>query len=234
MVDNKRSRRKHKSIEVASGVENLIARLRQEGVQSGRAEAEKIVNEAKTKAELTVKQAREEAEQIVAQARKEADNFKRAGQEALEIAFRDTNLALKTQLTQRFTGEVRRLIGGEVHKQELLEKMILEVAGRLREELAETKEVEVLLPSQVSGFEELSRSPEELEQGVLTLFIRLISQELLRQGVSFGMAKDNQGGLRLRLVEQEVVLDLSDRAIADTILEHLQPRFRALLEGIVR
>jgi V/A-type H+-transporting ATPase subunit E len=40
--------------------------------------------------------------------------------------------------------------------------------------------------------------------------------------------------LRLRLVENEVVLDLSDRAIANVLLQHLQPRFRALLEGMVR
>jgi V/A-type H+-transporting ATPase subunit E len=57
---------------------------------------------------------------------------------------------------------------------------------------------------------------------------------MLRQGVSFGVAKDNQGGLKVRLVDRDVVLDLSDRAVADAILEHLQTRFRALLEGVVK
>jgi V/A-type H+-transporting ATPase subunit E len=38
----------------------------------------------------------------------------------------------------------------------------------------------------------------------------------------------------VRLVDRDVVLDLSDRAVADVILEHLQPRFRALLEGVVK
>jgi V/A-type H+-transporting ATPase subunit E len=31
-----------------------------------------------------------------------------------------------------------------------------------------------------------------------------------------------------------VVLDLSDQAVAAALLEHLQPRFRALLEGVVK
>jgi V/A-type H+-transporting ATPase subunit E len=57
---------------------------------------------------------------------------------------------------------------------------------------------------------------------------------MLREGVSFGVAKDNQGGLKLKLVDQEVILDMSDEALAETILEHLQPRFRALLEGMVK
>ncbi len=222
------------SAQVASGVEALIDRLRNEGVVSGRTQAEQIVKEAQEQADSIVKQAQKQADQIVSQAREEVENLERAGKESLEVAFRDTNLALKTQLTQRFTGEVRRLIGAETQKPELLQKLILEVAGSVKEEVAEAGQVEVLLPRKVAGLEELSRDPQELEQGVLTQFVRLISQDQLREGVIFGVAKDNRSGLRLRLVDQEVVLDLSDSAIADAILEHLQPRFRALLEGVVR
>jgi V/A-type H+-transporting ATPase subunit E len=203
-------------------------------VQNGRTQAEQIVSDAQAKAEATVKQAQEQAKQVVSKAREEADNLKRAGREALELAFRDTVLALRTQLMQRFTGEVRRLVGGEQEKQELLEKMILEIASRVREEVDRSQQVEVLLPRKVAGLEELSRNPEELEQGILTQFVRLTAQDMLRQGVSFGVAKDNQGGLKVRLVDREVVLDLSDRAVADAILEHLQPRFRGLLEGVVK
>ena len=233
MVNNKRSHR-DTPVEVAFGIEELIARLRDEGVQNGQSEAAQIVSDAQIKAEATIRQAQEQAKQIVNKAREEADNLKRAGQQALELAFRDTVLALRGQLMQRFTGEVRRLVGGEQQKRELLEKMILEIAGRVREEVTQSQEVEVLLPRQVAGLAELSRNPEELEQGVLTQFVRLTVQGMIREGVSFGVAKDNQGGLRIRLVDKEVILDLTDRAVADAILEHLQPRFRALMEGVVK
>jgi V/A-type H+-transporting ATPase subunit E len=232
MVNNRRSRQN--TVPVASGVDALISRLRDEGVQSGRAQAEQIVSDAQARAQATVKKAQEEAQQIVSKARQEAQNLERAGKEALELALRDTVLALKTQLMQRFTGEIRRLVGEEQQKQELLEKMILEIVGRVREEVAQSQQVEVLLPRQVAGLEELSRNPEELEQGILTQFVRLSAQGMMREGVSFGVAKDNQGGLRVRLVDREVVLDLSERAVADAILEHLQSRFRALLEGVVK
>lgn len=33
---------------------------------------------------------------------------------------------------------------------------------------------------------------------------------------------------------QEVEVDLTDQAIAKLLLRHLQPRFRALLEGVIR
>jgi V/A-type H+-transporting ATPase subunit E len=233
-VTSNRGSRRNNATEVASGVEALIGRLREEGVANGRSQAEQIVSEAKAQAESKLKNAQEQADQIVSKAREEAENLKRAAHEALEVAFRDTSLALKTQLNQRFTGEVQRLVGAETQKPEILQKLILEVVGKVKEDVAEAQQVEVLLPRKVAGIEELSRNPEELEQGILTYFIRLVNRDLLREGVSFGVAKDNQGGLKLRLVDQEVVLDLSDRAIADAILEHLQPRFRALLEGMVK
>lgn len=233
MANNRRSRRDI-PVEVASGVEELINRLKNEGVEKGQAQAEQIVSEAKAHAQSMVKQAQQQADQIVSKAREEAENLKRAAHEALEVAFRDTTLALKTQLTQRFTGEVQRLVGAEMQKPELLQKLILELAGKEKEEVAEAQQVEVLMPGKVDGLEELSRNPEELEQGILTYFVRLVSQDMLREGVSFGVAKDNQGGLKLKLVDREVILDMSDEAIADSILEHLQPRFRALLEGMVK
>ncbi len=230
MAKNKKSN----PAQVASGVEALIDRLRNEGVNSGRTQAEQIVKEAEYRADSIIKQAQKQAAQMVKQAREESQNLERASNQALEVAFRDTVLALKSQLTQRFTGEVQRLIGAETQKPELLQKLILEVVGSVKETVAEAEQVEVLLPRKVEGLEELSRKPEELEQGILTHFIRLITQDMLREGVSFGISKDNKGGLKLRLIDQEVVLDLSDAAIAEVILEHLQPRFRALLEGIVK
>jgi V/A-type H+-transporting ATPase subunit E len=69
---------------------------------------------------------------------------------------------------------------------------------------------------------------------VLTRFVQLVSRGLLREGVSFGVASDRQAGLHLRLVDRDVVLDLSDVAVSEAILQHLQPRFRALLEGVVK
>ncbi len=233
MVKHKRSRR-DAAVEVASGVDALIARLRDEGVARGRTQGEQLVKEAQDRADAILKQAQAQADRIVSQAREEAQNWQRAGHEALKVAFRDTLLALKTQLTQQFTGEVQRLVGAQTQELELLEKLLLEVAGRVKEEVAQAQQVEVLLPRKVKGLEELSRNPEELEQGILTYFVKLINQDLLREGVSFGVAKDNQSGLRLRLVDREVVLELSDLAMAETLLEHLQPRFRALLEGIVK
>lgn len=231
---NSKKLRHDTPLAVAAGVEELIARLRDQGVEKGRVEADALLQEARAKAAALVAAAEDQARQIVDQARKEAESLHTSGQQALELAFRDANLALKAQLSDRFAGEVRQLVGEEEEKQEILERMILEIVGTLRPEADQSRQVEVLLPRRIAGLAELSQHPEELEQGILSRFVRLTTRGLLREGVSFGVSKGPQAGLKLRLVDRDVVLDLTDAAIAQTLLAHLQPRFRALLEGVVK
>jgi V/A-type H+-transporting ATPase subunit E len=225
---------KEHAARVSSGVEALIDRLRDEGVTEGRKEAQKIVKEAEARAHWIVKQAKEESDQIKQAAQQQAAHYLKAGKEALNVAARDTLLALKTTLAEQFAREVGRLISAEMRKQELLKKMILEVVGRVKEDVAIDGQLEVLLPRDVIGLEQLSRDPEQLEQGKLTHFVRLVSADMLREGVSFQVADDIEGGIKLRLVDQNVTLELTDRSVASLILQHLQPRFRALIEGIVK
>ena len=47
-------------------------------------------------------------------------------------------------------------------------------------------------------------------------------------------ADDFQGGIRARVRGRDVELDLSDEAIAALIMQHLQPRFRATMEGVIK
>jgi V/A-type H+-transporting ATPase subunit E len=56
---------------------------------------------------------------------------------------------------------------------------------------------------------------------------------MLRKGVTFTRSRDESEGIRVVLSDDGVTLDLTDHAIAEVILRHLQPRFRALLEGVV-
>ena len=219
---------------VSSGVEALIARLREEGVAAGRKQAQKIVEQAEARADWIVKQAKEEADQIKQAAQRRAAHYEKAGKQALDIAARDTLLALKTTLAEQFASEVGRLISTQMRKQEFLKQMILEVVRRVKEDVAIEGPLEVLLPRDVMGLEQLSRDPEQLEQGKLTHFVRLVSADMLREGVSFRVAQDIESGIRLRLVDHDVTLELTDKAVASAVLQHLQPRFRALIEGIVK
>ena len=221
------------SAKVAFGVEALIERLRGEGVASGRAEAEKIVKEAQGDAQTTLSKARAEADQILSRARTEAANLEKAGRQALEVAARDTALDLKNRLLQRAAREVKHLVNEEVQRQEILEKLILEVAGQAREKTTGAGAIEVLLPEKAISMDELARDPAQLQTEALGRFANLVARNMLRQGVTLTSSPNVKAGIKVRLTDKGVDLDLSDQAIADVLLQHLQPRFRALLEGIV-
>lgn len=221
---------------IASGVDALIARLREEGTTAGREEADRIIDEAKAQAQTIVQQAEAKAQDRLEKARKEADDLTSAGKDALKVAMRDTVLALKSQLMQRFSSDVERLVSHDLHDEALLRQMILEVVGRVRDgaKIEPDDKLEVVLPEEVMGLDTLRHQPDEATQGKLTDFVLALTSELMREGVSFSPAEDPQIGIRVRLVDHDVTLDLTDEAVAALLLQHLQPRFRAVLDGVIR
>jgi V/A-type H+-transporting ATPase subunit E len=218
----------------SAGVEALIQRLKDEGVAAGRERAEQIVSEAETRARWMVEQAQAEAEEIRAQGRRDVDRYRIAAEEALRTAARDTILSLKVTLSQRFAREIERLVSSELKDETLLKRLILEIAGSVRTAVDTSTPLEVLLPQNVVGLEDLRQNPEELQKGPLTHFVLAVTRDILREGVTFNVTTDHQAGIKIQLADAGVAIDLTEHAITQLLLQHLHPRFRALLEGIVK
>ena len=64
-------------------------------------------------------------------------------------------------------------------------------------------------------------------------FVLSLGGGMLREGMSFGVADDGEAGVRLRLVDEDVQVNLTETAVTDLLLRHMLPRFRALLSGAV-
>lgn len=220
----------------SSGVEALIERLREEGVATGRAQAYKLVSDARHEAERIVADAQAEAEEILTQARIEVERYRSAGEAALEGAMRDAILKMKGHLSTRFSEQVKRLVFTGMAQEAFLEKLILELAGRVRRDAAldDSARIELLLPEDVVGLEQLRREPEQLREGSLSHFVLNLANELLRDGVEISGSRDIDSGIRIRLKDGEIQVDLTPEKVAAVLLEHLHPRFRAILEGRVK
>ena len=90
--------------------------------------------------------------------------------------------------------------------------------------------MEILLPADVVTAEELKKDPHELAESSLSRFVLELSGDVLREGLQFVPAEDERPGLRIRLKDQDVEIELTDEAVAGLLMEHLTPRFRALME----
>ncbi len=218
---------------VSHGVEELIERLRDEGVKAGRSEAERIVADAEGRARWLVEQAQDESENLITKARSEAQALKSSADDALQVAARDMLLSIRERLTHRFAGEVRRLVSEQLSDKEFLRQLVLEVAGKQREVLEEGGDVEVVLPRKALEVDELHKAG-DVQGGKLTELVLGITDTMLRDGVSIRVSDEEIEGISARLVDDEIQVDVTADAVASLLLEHLQPRFRALLEGIVR
>jgi V/A-type H+/Na+-transporting ATPase subunit E len=220
----------------SSGVEALIERLRDEGVSEGRREAQALITAARHESEQILRQAKETAETILHQARAESETVRNAGEEALRTAMRDTVLKMKGHLSTRFNEEVQRLVTAEMAQEAFLKRLILEVAGRARRDagIDQADGVEILLPEDVVGLEELRRHPEKLREGSLSHFVLSVANGLLRDGVDLRGSDLLDGGIRITLQGGEIQVDLTPEKVTEVLLEHLHPRFRAILEGTVK
>ena len=220
----------------SSGVEALIEKLRNEGVVAGQDKAEDIVSNAQKRAEWIIEEAEIEAKTLIEQARKEADDLSTAGKDALQLAARDAFLKLRDTLLGSFSQEVMRVVGKQMADKSFTEQLILALAGTVRDKsgIDESKKIVISLPEGIIGVDELRKNPEELKQGNLSHYTAAIAANLLRDGVSFDIADDIKAGLLIRLVDDAMVIDFTDETVAALLLEHIQPRFRALLQGIVK
>jgi len=214
----------------SAGVESLIGRLRDEGITQGRAQADALVTAAQQQAAELVATAQQEAEAILARAKDEAGKLKAAGEDAIRLAMRDTILAVEGDLLKEFGDRLRRLVKGVLADPAFLQRLILEVAGRVAPTSAQA---EVLLPAALVSLEDLQSTPEEATPGTLMHFVLSLGGGMLRDGMRFGVSEDGEAGIRVRLVDEDVQIDVTESAISQLLLRHMLPRFRALLRGAV-
>ena len=214
----------------SAGVENLIGRLRDAGIAQGKAQAEAIVAAARQEAAGIVSAARREAEEVAVQAKEEEAKLQAAARDALTLATRDTILSLESDLIDHFQKMLRRLVKGVLGDPGFLERLILEVA---RKAAPQGGEVEVLLPAAAVSLADLQKKPEEAKPGTLMHFVLSAGGGLLREGVTFGASDEVEAGIRVKLVGEDMHVELTEGAISHHLLQHMLPRFRALLRGAV-
>jgi V/A-type H+-transporting ATPase subunit E len=216
----------------SAGVDTLIDRLRDEGIEKGRSQAQALVTTAQKQASDIIATAQREAESILVKAKEETGKLKAAGENAIGLAMRDTVLSLEDQLVKEFRNKLTRLIKGLLADPAFLQRLILEVASTAAP-ASTGKQVELLLPAELVSLEDLQRKPEQAAPGTLMHFVLSLGGGMLREGISFGVADDGEAGIQIRLVDDDVRIDLTDSTISALLLKHMLPRFRALLRGKV-
>lgn len=214
----------------ASGVQELIDQIREKGVNAGKTQGTRIVEDAEQRAEWIIKQAKEEAAAI----KKEADaNYRfvtEAGHDALALAFRDIKLKLKDELSVQFSEQLRKLVEKELQDPDTLKLLLISAVSKIS--IPDAPQA-IVLPDKAVGLNELREDPGSLQQGVLVELVSDTARKLLTKGVDIRFDNNISSGLVFLLNDGEVAVEMTDKSLSDMLLKHLQPRFRAMLEGVV-
>jgi len=226
------------SDQVSSGVQQLIDKLRQEGIDAGQEQAEQLLIDARKRAEEIVNEAKAQAENTLKTAQEQAKGEIQAVRDAFALAYRDSMLALKENITVDFALRIRQLIRAQMKDEGFLKQLILTVAAQSRPQDKDNKPLEILLPESVFNISEPPAAghlqKHAAESDPLTRFVTALAAEQLRDGVTFKVSDAHESGIRVRIVGEDIELNLSEEAVSDLLLEYLLPRYRALIEGIVK
>lgn len=210
----------------SSGVQELITRIRDQGVQAGKEQADELVTRARREAAQLVQDARAECERLRSKASADIEADKAAAREALKLAARDTALELQSAVVRQFEQKVNRLVSDVTADGEFLKTLVLVLAGRSADEYIKDKDIKLLASKVAFGTGEEPEVKEGSGTAALT-----IASEMLREGVELVPAGDVEGGVRVQVVEDNLEIDLTSEAVSRLLLRNLLPRFRALLTG---
>ena len=220
------------STRTSAGVQALIGRLRDEGVQAGRAEAERLLADARREAKRLLDEARAEADAVLSRARTEASREREAAVAALRLAERDTVLELRQGIAHHFERHVRRLVSRALLDEELVRSLLLVLAGQAASDFLAGREADVRV-ARALFLGEAPHDPAAAAEADARLrdFILGVTGQMLREGMELVPADDLGAGVQVRLRNEHAELDLSDEAVSALLVRHLLPRFQALLSG---
>ena len=218
--------------EVSTGVRQLIARLRDDGVKAGREQADQVLAEARKEADRILSEAKTQAEEMLQKARVQIERDRSACMGSLQLAIRDTELKMEAELKGDFAAHVRRLVSLEMGDRDFIRQCILAVAGMATGHMVcEGQPVEILLPKDLFETDDSGTGLTPAGKERMHHLVLGISGDMLREGVELKPSEGLKRGIRIRLVGEDLEIDLSEQAISRLLLENLLPRYQAIVRG---
>ncbi|MFH1797983.1 MAG: hypothetical protein ABH844_01375 [Candidatus Omnitrophota bacterium] len=194
-------------------LKGIISRIKEEGVDVARKEADELVLQAQKKSKTIVEKAVKEKEEILKNAKSEAEKMKANSEAALKQASRDVLLSLK----ENVVGLFNQILKQEVRQQlsaDVIKEMILQLAGKF--EIEKQSPIEILLNE---------KDKKVLEQALLSKVKKKLEEEIILKS-----ADNIDKGFRVGKKGEHTYYDFTDEAIAEKVSVFLNPSIREILK----
>ncbi|MBR4449780.1 MAG: V-type ATP synthase subunit E [Treponema sp.] len=195
-------------------VEELIDRIKRDGVAAAENSASKTISEAQKEAEKIISNAKAEADKIIKQAKDETERLQKSGEDAIRQAGRNLLIAFRDSIQK----ELSTLVNGEVssvYSKDMLVKLVPEV---IKEWVKNTsaEDVSVLLNE---------KDLKQVEDGLKAALKAEISK-----GLTLGVDNSVAAGFRIGVKDGAAFYDYSADSVAELFSSYLNPRIAKLMK----
>ncbi len=195
-------------------LEQLISKIKNEGIKTAEDSAEKIIQDAEQKAESIIKDAEKKADQLIAAAQADALRFENSANASVKQAGRDVVLTVRKNLSDIFN----RLLKAETDKAlsaNVMEEIIVNTINKLNKTEAGNFTVEI---------------PEKDSDALQKVLTSRLSEEI-KNGLEIKAARNMEKGFFISSKDGSAYFNFSDEGIAEALSEYLNPKLAVLISG---
>ena len=197
-------------------LQQLTQKLYDEGLEKGRAEADRLVGEAKNEAAKIVAEARAQAEEIVKKARDKAEDVEKNTMTEIALAGKQAAAKIKSEIASMI---VAKATAAGVKEAALdpafIKEMLLAVAGNWNGADSSKNQLKALLP--------------EAEQKAFEATFEAAAKELLAAGVEVGYSKEVRTGFKVGAKDGGYYISFSDQDFDALLKEYLRDKVYKML-----
>lgn len=195
-------------------LQELIAQIKKDGVETAEAEATAKLNEAAEKAKKIIADAKAEAEKILKQAKEENERMVTASEDAIRQAGRNLLISFRESVNK----ELNAVLGDNVktvYSSDNFKKLIISVVETWAKE-KDAEDITVLLNS---------NDIKSLEEDLLSAL-----KEKSLSGVTLKPSDSFDGGFRIAVDNGKIYYDYSAPAVVEMLSSYLNPKVTALMK----
>ncbi|MBN1834498.1 MAG: V-type ATP synthase subunit E [Spirochaetales bacterium] len=197
-------------------LQELIDKIKAEGVKEAEAEAQAIRSNAEKRADEIIAQAHKASSDVVASAKAEAERFQHTAQEALRQAARNTILSLRAKITAMLRAvterETQPVLSGKV----LQESIVSLIKGWSKQQVPD---LQVLLP------------PKELDKIEGALLSSLAEE--IKKGAEIKPFPGLSAGFRVGTKDGSAYYNFTSEGIAEILAEYVNPKLAEIIQEAV-
>lgn len=195
-------------------LQELIEKIRKDGVGAAEVEAEAILNSAKDEAQKIIANAQAEADKILDNAKNENIRMVKSGEDAIRQAGRNLLISLRESVAREIEAIISEGVDA-VYSSQLLEKIIVNVVERWSIN-PEVQDLTVILNED---------DIERLENTIMASF-----KESVKKGVTLKANENFDGGFRIVINNDAVYYDYSKETVVEMLSNYLSPKIVKLMK----